>query len=981
MRHLLVFLVLLISFVCKGQWDYQPIEEAFWAAYWNGDFLESYRVIDEHRRNNELDPTAAMLWGLAHHLTVDDTGSGMWEYEFYPVTNPMVWSARQYLRLNRALDRGDLLQAEVHARAFLDEPERITRHPFWSFLCFNAVSRVLYEAGKPRESLQALEYYREAWSIEPGGEVDGRVAEKQAILLWSMGELQTAEALMEQALSTHARLHPEVDVHRAQLTNNLGVIAYTRGDLDASLRLYELARDMYIQADGPNSVRLHLSYANIGRIYRDLGHTAQALEAFQKRAVLLDELNIFPFQQVETAQLIAEILHESGRHQAALQALDAVADLMGLHFPGDNLRRLDAELLRTRVALTTGDLRTSRDHLDRAQLHARALGLVHSGKYASTIHALEALMVSQGDSPGTVQAHVALAKGAWNENETQSPPSASGPWPMRKDALPVLLDCTRALAAMPSVEKSTTEWHFEECERVLNALRLESTDQASQAALYRLARGLYPLWINWMSRYRASNATAMAEVLERSKAFTLKLGNQRRKLFASDAVSDSLFGEYEALRAKQEALLNRLDVASLLERDRLQKRQSEVQRTLLKTFPEAFTPSLRLQTFTVDSMQQLLDDRTAVASFILNDSTGWCSWVTCDTVELIPLNARWLIPALQRFRHATANRDSVFDLDRGAFHAEVIRSESPELLRALFPKHHRRLPKKLIVSPAAAMAQINLGICLTEPSSTSDWAELPYLFKETDLIYTWHAVDPRPVTTALAPVGIFGYAGTGNRAIAGVQEEMQAVAEQWSDAAVFLGDRCTPAAFAASGGDFELLHLASHAQARGDVFNGGFFFSNGSGGEVLLSLSELVQMELSAHHATLSACETGDADWQSGEPLGSLAAGFEQAGCPSLTVSLWKSSDQTSAVLMEGFYRSMRKGENKCAAFRNAVASLLDDPSMSGVHHPYFWGGFAQVGRPLQPESSPSWWWLLALVLIWPVVQQIRRFRRPSSTA
>jgi CHAT domain-containing protein len=95
-----------------------------------------------------------------------------------------------------------------------------------------------------------------------------------------------------------------------------------------------------------------------------------------------------------------------------------------------------------------------------------------------------------------------------------------------------------------------------------------------------------------------------------------------------------------------------------------------------------------------------------------------------------------------------------------------------------------------------------------------------------------------------------------------------------------------------------------------------------------LKLSEIIrEFNLqSARLVTLSACETGISNiWQAPDEYLGLPAGFMQAGAPAVISSLWMVDDQSTALLMERFYRNHReKGMSFPAALREAQLWLRD---------------------------------------------------------
>lgn len=59
-----------------------------------------------------------------------------------------------------------------------------------------------------------------------------------------------------------------------------------------------------------------------------------------------------------------------------------------------------------------------------------------------------------------------------------------------------------------------------------------------------------------------------------------------------------------------------------------------------------------------------------------------------------------------------------------------------------------------------------------------------------------------------------------------------------------------------------------------------------------------------------------------------------------MLVSLWKVADESTALLMEEFYRLLAQGMDKVEALKKAKEYLR----MKGYKNPYFWAPFILIG-------------------------------------
>ena len=114
----------------------------------------------------------------------------------------------------------------------------------------------------------------------------------------------------------------------------------------------------------------------------------------------------------------------------------------------------------------------------------------------------------------------------------------------------------------------------------------------------------------------------------------------------------------------------------------------------------------------------------------------------------------------------------------------------------------------------------------------------------------------------------------------------------------------------------------------------------------LLEAWELMQLDLKADLAVLSACETARGRFGAGEGVIGLSWALFVAGVPSTVVSQWKVEAASTRDLMLNFHRQLRasgpEGKvRKGEALRQAALQVLKKPEMN---HPFYWAGFVLIG-------------------------------------
>jgi CHAT domain-containing protein len=113
----------------------------------------------------------------------------------------------------------------------------------------------------------------------------------------------------------------------------------------------------------------------------------------------------------------------------------------------------------------------------------------------------------------------------------------------------------------------------------------------------------------------------------------------------------------------------------------------------------------------------------------------------------------------------------------------------------------------------------------------------------------------------------------------------------------------------------------------------------------LLHAREIIDLNLDADLAVLSACETGNGRISPGEGVVGMSWAFLVAGTRSVVVSQWRVNSASTSRLMKSFYQGLASqndanSRNKSQALREASLRLLRDRR---YHHPFYWAGFVLV--------------------------------------
>ncbi|MEM6423737.1 MAG: CHAT domain-containing protein [Cyanobacteria bacterium P01_D01_bin.128] len=179
----------------------------------------------------------------------------------------------------------------------------------------------------------------------------------------------------------------------------------------------------------------------------------------------------------------------------------------------------------------------------------------------------------------------------------------------------------------------------------------------------------------------------------------------------------------------------------------------------------------------------------------------------------------------------------------------------------------------------------------------------------------------------------------------GAEREAKAIGDLLNSAPL-IGNEATEAQVKAQLPDAGLIHLATHGLLEyGDPqalavrdFPGAIALAPGDGEDGLLTASEILEMELQANLAVLSACDTGRGRI-TGDGVVGLSRALITAGVPSVVVSLWAVPDAPTADLMSEFYRQFSQGQTKAQALRQALLLTLEKNP-----NPRDWAAFTLIG-------------------------------------
>ena len=133
----------------------------------------------------------------------------------------------------------------------------------------------------------------------------------------------------------------------------------------------------------------------------------------------------------------------------------------------------------------------------------------------------------------------------------------------------------------------------------------------------------------------------------------------------------------------------------------------------------------------------------------------------------------------------------------------------------------------------------------------------------------------------------------------------------------------------------DIIHLACHAQFRGDnpMFSA-LHLRDGA-----LTAEWLQGLVLRPAVVVLSACETGLSDSRHGDEMVGLVRAFLLAGAARVVATLWPVDDAATEQFMAAFHGALAAGQPCATALQVAQARVMQQHA-----HPFYWAGFVLQG-------------------------------------
>jgi CHAT domain-containing protein len=407
---------------------------------------------------------------------------------------------------------------------------------------------------------------------------------------------------------------------------------------------------------------------------------------------------------------------------------------------------------------------------------------------------------------------------------------------------------------------------------------------------------------------------SLRRILERITSLTTEIDGLRSR-FQKNAIAETLFVK------QMDALEGRLNQATLD----------------LKIHHPRLYNVIVPQTWVLEDVQDIIPDSTLFISFTQTDEAYAMMLFTQD---------------LYLFETSGLSKDSVDQMVMQVLRSirrheaeELIHEQLAELYQVLLKPFEHEIEKypNIVIIPYGVLHYLPFHVlCCGDEQGGVEYllalkriSYLPSASFLADLMHEPHE----------APNELLAF-GNADGTLPSAEMEVELIARLFDRSFVCKCDSASKDRFIQLSNEFRLIHLATHGILASDPRFSHIVLAPALEGN--LTVREI--FGLSGHFektsvVTLSACETAvEADPEAaGMELVTLSNAFKVAGVPTTIASLWEIADQSTAVLMENFYKNLRGGRmDKLESLRQAQISMINHDQYA---HPYYWAPFALFGN------------------------------------
>jgi CHAT domain-containing protein/Tfp pilus assembly protein PilF len=879
---------------------------------------------------------------------------------------------------------GDLVKAEQYYRESLSIRQKLSPDSLDVASSLMNLGGMFYRRS---DFSKAEEYYGKALAIRenlaPGSLKVAGSLDPLGNVAVSRGDLEKADEYYRRSLEIKEKLAPE-SLELAATLNNLGNVALARRDL-AKDEEYQRQALKIRERLAPGGLGVAASLHNLGIVAEERGDLANA-ESFFRLALAIKE------KVAPGSLILAHTLDSLGALAQQRGDLNKAEEYYGQALLLEE-KLAPASLEFASGLNSLGSLARMRGDLVKAEEYERQALAIYEKKAPGNVDSADTLNVlgdvarDRGDITGAEQ-YYRRALEIW---EQLAPQRASYAETLAALA-GIALQKQQFEAAVPLFEKAL--------DVLEGQMRQFGGGEETRSRYRALHASGYQDYVDLLVRQKQPERAF--EVLERSRARTLLevLGSHRANITKTMTSEErtgearlqmqlaSLNRQFEAERSSAKPDTGRLaTLNSDLEKAQLQ--YSDFQASLYAAHPELQAQRGQIEPVSVDEAAGLLpNERCAFLEFMVAEGKTYLFVLTRSSrdhaskpelnVYSIDMPAKDLEHEAEQFRRQLAQRDLRFGEAAKRLYRLLLRPAQPQLsqvdallivpdgplwnlpFQALEPRPGHYLLEDHAVAYASSLTilreMVRLRLRNRNTTRNSATADLPSnTGAAADHVSATLLAMGNPILgTATSEVAQMTYRDGTLAPLPEAAREVKTLQGVYGrqQSRVFVGMAASEEQFKAHAGAFRILHLATHGYLNDtSPMYSHLLLSPGNDKKEdgLLQTWEIMNLDLHADLAVLSACETARGRVTTGEGVIGLAWAFFVAGVPTTIVSQWSVESGSTARLMIAFHRERKITEKNADPFGTARAlqraelKLLHSPKYSA---PFYWAGFITLGDP-----------------------------------
>lgn len=325
-------------------------------------------------------------------------------------------------------------------------------------------------------------------------------------------------------------------------------------------------------------------------------------------------------------------------------------------------------------------------------------------------------------------------------------------------------------------------------------------------------------------------------------------------------------------------------------------------------------------------LQQSIPEDESIVEYYGNDKQLYAFVVTRHALHAFTLQSERINTLISAFREALYQYDS-------AGHQPIGKMLYQALLQ---PVEKSLSSRNLTVIPHGSLHYLPFSALSTDNGYVLDRYRIRIMPSLTVFRFLKTRLDS-PKILALGNPDL----GNAQYDLPGTQLEVNDIAKIKPDLTqVYLRAQATESVVKHLPGPYDVVHIAAHGVFDAEQpLHSGVYLAKDADDDGVLDVAELYRMQLDANLVTLSACETGLGQVGNGDDVIGLTRGFLYAGARSVIASFWQVSDESTAVLMQAFYKNRAHADKRTALYE---AMLTTKNTVN--QHPFFWAPFQLAG-------------------------------------